>query len=463
MLTFSNHRRSVATALSIVLLESSVGRAAPKPVPPSPYLPIAYRYVDAMLKQGRDTQGEQKTGLLLSALDRATPGPLADRPAAPAGVDEAWRAGGATGPLVGANPQHDQNLLRVLYTLRELSSKPLYAEAADAELKWFLQNASPDAAVAAWDNGSTWNIATDKLISADKQAPPEAMRPWMLWDRCFEIAPEESKRLVQGLIAASAAETTSPRRTGATIRALAVAYQHTGDQSLLKAIEAAVGRLEKEKAAAKGDTVSAAAWLSAAIDCDGVASRLPPELATRLKAFATNIDQGFCALPHDLAGKGGFAVQSSGAKSDAQVTPLWQTDGRGLTTAQVGMMCVSRAENTGSVNYRKLMQAAADAYRDKLPPADVDAWPMTYGHAISLQLAAWRATSNQVYLDQARKLADAAVQTFWGDDQLPRASTKSKHYESITGGDTLALSLIDLHLSILGITAVRSPPNTIDR
>jgi hypothetical protein len=168
-------------------------------------------------------------------------------------------------------------------------------------------------------------------------------------------------------------------------------------------------------------------------------------------------------LPHDLAGKGGFAVQSSGAKSDARVTPLWQSTVGGLTTAQVAMMCVSRTENTGSVNYRKLMQAAADAYRDKLPPNDVDAWPMTYGHAISLQLAAWRATSNQVYLDQARKLADAAVQAFWGNDQLPRASTKSKHYESITGADTLALSLIDLHLSILGITAVRTPPNTIDR
>ena len=81
---------------------------------------------------------------------------------------------------------------------------------------------------------STWNIATDTLICADKQAPPEAIRPWMLWDRGFEVAPEESKRLVQGPIATSAAETASPRRTGATIRALAVAYQHTGDRSLLK-------------------------------------------------------------------------------------------------------------------------------------------------------------------------------------------------------------------------------------
>jgi hypothetical protein len=68
-----------------------------------------------------------------------------------------------------------------------------------------------------------------------------------------------------------------------------------------------------------------------------------------------------------------------------------------------------------------------------------------------------------VYLDQARKLADAAVRIFWGDDGLPRASSKSKHYESITGADTLGLSLVELHLGILGITAVRTPANTIDR
>ncbi len=127
------------------------------------------------------------------------------------------------------------------------------------------------------------------------------------------------------------------------------------------------------------------------------------------------------------------------------------------------MMCVARYENTGDVRYRELVRAAAEAYRDSLPPENIDAWPMTFGHAICLELAAWRSTSRQEYLDAAIKLADAAVRTFWEDGSLPRASSKSQHYESITGGDTLALALVELHLHILGITAVRSPPNTIDR
>ena len=49
------------------------------------------------------------------------------------------------------------------------------------------------------------------------------------------------------------------------------------------------------------------------------------------------------------------------------------------------------------------------------------------------------------------------------DGSLPRASLKTGHYETITGADTLALALVELHLHILHITAVRCPSNTIDR
>ena len=148
---------------------------------------------------------------------------------------------------------------------------------------------------------------------------------------------------------------------------------------------------------------------------------------------------------------------------DAALTPLWQSRHDVRTTAAVGMMCVSRYENTGDVRYRELIRAAADAYRDDLPPEEEDVWPMAFGHAVSLQLAAWRATARQEYLDRARNLADLAVGKFWTGSPLPRASSKSPHYETVAGADTLALALVELHLSILHITAVRCPPNTIDR
>ena len=51
---------------------------------------------------------------------------------------------------------------------------------------------------------------------------------------------------------------------------------------------------------------------------------------------------------------------------------------------------------------------------------------------------------------------------FWQDKPLPRASLKTGHYETITGADSLALALLDVHAATHGLTN-RIPSNTIDR
>ena len=407
---------------------------APKTVPKSPYLSVVYRYADTMIARGRDTYGPQKTGLLLSALDRSAVTPWEARPI--------------------SDPQLDQNLLRVLYTLSELSGKPVYRDAADAELRWFLRDAaSRGAGLAAWDEGLAWNASTDVMVPGT----PNRSRPWVLWDRCFDLEPEASGRVMVALRERPAPDAVSPQQAAYALRAFSVAYHRAGDRSLLNAIESSLARLEADQ-----DTASA--WrLSAAIDCGGAAGRVPEPLASRLRTFAAGQDRTFCGLPHDLSGKGGFALHSEqrDAKPGAALTPLWHSSPGGLTTAAVAMMCVSRYDNTGGVSYRELVHAAADAYRAAVP-AD-DAQPMTFGHAISLQLAAWRSSARQEYLDRATQLADVAVQRFWDDNPLPRSGATLTHYDSATGVDTLALALVELHLNILHITAVRCPPNTIDR
>ena len=44
----------------------------------------------------------------------------------------------------------------------------------------------------------------------------------------------------------------------------------------------------------------------------------------------------------------------------------------------------------------------------------------------------------------------------------PRASKQTGHYEAITGGDSLALALLEVHAAAHGLTN-RIPSNTIDR
>jgi hypothetical protein len=460
--------------LAVVL--TGAGAEVPKaPVPQSPYLAVVYRYADTMLEHGRDRYGPKKTDLFLSALDRAGLAPLTNRPAPPSGVREGDRAGVKDGALTGANPHHDENLLRLLYTLSELSAKPKYRDAADAELKWFLQNAaSPQTHLLPWGEQMSWDVMKDEPLAANG-APAqmhEFFRPWLLWDRCFELAPEASNQFALELRGHQVANHTSgafERQAGFCIRTLAVAYAYTKEEETLRAIERLLERFEKElypksgiiDAQAGHTNEWMASTLSLAIDCDGAAHRVPEPLASRLRAVAGREDEVFCSLPHSLKTHGGFLIGRDAQKD--RRTPLWTGRYAGNTTAQVGMMCVSRYDNTGKPAYRELITGAADTYLGSAPGDDTDVWPVTLGHAISLQLAAWRHTARPVYLERARKLADLALQKFWGTNALPRASLKSEHYETITGADTLALALIELHLNILHITAVRCPPNTIDR
>ena len=94
------------SAASIVLMTCALaGCAASQPS----LLEVVKGYADTMIEHGRDTYGPQKSGLLLSAFDRMALKPLTTRPAPPGGVRRGDRVGPAWMPLVGANPQVDQN------------------------------------------------------------------------------------------------------------------------------------------------------------------------------------------------------------------------------------------------------------------------------------------------------------------------------------------------------------------
>jgi hypothetical protein len=279
-------------------------------------------------------------------------------------------------PTQTTNLHHHQNSLRLLYTLSELSTKPKYRDAADAALR-------------------TW---LEKIPSPDEPIT----RPWMLWNRCFDIAREPSTKFALGVI-----KNQITNHPGFYLRTCSAAYAHTTNELFLRAIETFLDRFEASKAAPS---------LSLGIDCDGCARLVPEPLAGRLRALAQRPDN----------------------TPEINATP------------QTAMMYVSRYENTGKTSYRDAVHAAANASLKFSPPDDVS--PAILGEAISLQLAAWRSTARQAHLDKARALADLGLTKFFGDPP-----------ELIHGVDTLALATVELHLHVLYITAVRYPPNTIDR
>jgi hypothetical protein len=428
----SEHHQVLKLSCCIVLslLSRGVGPAAEPakaPVPKSPYIAVVYRYADTLLERGRDISGARRNGLVLSALDRNTLAPLTNRPPAPHGIREEDRVGSGESALAGMNPQHDQNLLRLLYVLSELTLKPKYRQAADSELKWFLQNTN------------SFAPAVESLF-----------RPWMLWSHCFELAPEVSRQVARASLAPEPDRTDFPRTAGFRLRAWAEAYVATRDADFLTRIEKLLDRLEQQSSWKREGGDSPERLLSLAVDATGASRKVPEPLATRLEAVASQVDDTVLA-------------DSEARRIRHPAERLWSAPDGQATIARTGMMYVSRYDNTGKMVYRSLLVAAADAYLSSLPEKDADAWPGTFGQAINLEIAAWRHTAKPIYLECARKLADWSMENFWGTNALPRASLKSDHYETITGADTLALALLELHLQVLHITAARCPANSIDR
>jgi hypothetical protein len=428
------------------------------------YLDIVRRYADTMIDHGRDNFGPVKSGLLLSALDRTTLSPLTIRPAPPAGIRRGDRSGQPWSAMTGANPHLDENLLRILYTLAQITGDSKYAKVADEELAWFFKNTlSPKTDLLPWGEHLSWDCVADKPISGGEEAMHEFARPWVLWDRCYDLAPKESKRFAMGLWNHQIANHKTggfdrhapyfehgpvdgkdfPRHAGFYILTWAHAYKHTQDATFLTAIEALVARFERKRIQKDGTQVGTIGPL----DPHSAAALVPDPLASRLRAFAAREDE--LILP-DLQNP-----RSSQA-------PLWQTGYSAGTQASTAMFCLARYEQTQNPAYRELIIAIADRYRDSVPEEDLDAWPMPFGHAISTQIAAYRFTNDKKYLDQAVRIANLAVQLFWQDNSLPRASLKTGHYESITGPDTLALSLLELHARMNKLT-IPIPSNTLDR
>ncbi len=430
-------------------------------------LHVVRRYADTMIERGRDTYGPKKSGLFLSALDRTTLSPLTVRPAAPGGIRRGDRPGRAWSAMNGANLHLDQNLLRILYTLTELTGDPRYAKAADHELTWFFQNTmSPKTSLLPWGEHLSWDTILDIPISGGDEMMHEFARPWVLWDRCFTLVPEPSRKFALGLWEHQIANHKTggfdrhapyfehgpvdgkdfARHAGFYIGTWCYAWKYTTNQVFLDAIEALLARFERKRRQKDGSELATIGPL----ECALAAEMVPDPLAARLRTFAQKED---ALIVPDLQKQLSAKTSSS---------PLWQSGYSAGTLASSAMFCLARFEQTAEPAYRDLLVRYADRYLNSRPEEDVDAWPQSFSHVISAQVAAYRLTKNSPYLQQAQTFARMAVEIFWQDRPLPRASMQTGHYETITGADSLALALLDVHAVTHGLTN-RIPSNTIDR
>ncbi len=189
------------------------------------------------------------------------------------------------------------------------------------------------------------------------------------------------------------------------------------------------------------------------LDTYTASGMVPDPLRSRLRRFAATEDR---LVLTDLRRRFG------GKEGAWTLPPTWQAGYASGVTADWAMFALARYKQVGKTEFRELLIAIADAYLDALPDEDADVWPMSFAHVICAQVAAHRFTKEAVYLEQAARFARLAVEVFWQDRPLPRASFKTDHYETITGSDSLALALLEVHVALNNLR-VSVPPNTIDR
>src|SRR5262249_53415819 len=133
---------------------------------------------------------------------------------------------------------------------------------------WFLHNASsPETHLLPWGEHMAWNTLADVPLPPGKDSVHEFFRPWVLWNRCFELEPGASRAFAAGLWEHQIADHKTgafdrqaafhrhaptdgmdfPRHAGFYIRTWAIAFEKTGDETFLEAIGVLLARFEGKR------------------------------------------------------------------------------------------------------------------------------------------------------------------------------------------------------------------------
>lgn len=400
----------------------------------------------------------------------------------------------------GGNVGHDQPLYELLYRLADRTGDSSYAQQADSALSWWLSNTqSPATKLMAWGEHTSWDFATDQRTGQynfnwnDVESNPygssyehathdlhEFFDNFRLWERCLALNGSAVRDFAQGLwdnqidnkntgsfsrhAHYSNRWTDSgkeyPRHGGFYIETWARSYASTSDEEfgdqMLDAINALVDGFEHRRSQTSGNYIPAGAhsmgtyWgvstLELAIQSHTAAGVIDDQAtADRLLALGEYVDD--------------YYLNSASPSEQDFGHNLWAKGYGRETDANTALYCIQRYQQTGKAEYLNLALAAADGYLDSDPNDAIGdtrnsdeqgvtdgsiyhLYPGALADAIDLMVEAYALTDDSVYLQRADWFGEQASNLFFdGASALPTASQRHDHYEAITGGPDLMLSL----------------------
>ena len=447
------------------------------------YLEIVTSYAETLLEKGRDVYGRTHSPLIATTLDRrALCLFTGERLDAIANIPrESWGIRSGDRMLTGANPMHDQNLYQILYALTEITGDRHYAGEADRTLQWFFEHCQSDrTGLLAWGEHIGWDFHTEDIIEKGSGTTHEYFRPWVLWERSLDLAPDACSRFAEGVWEHQIGDPATgnfsrharwdrhgpgtnseyPRHGGFYIATWAHAYKRTKEPVYIKAIETlldyfearrnpATGAIPSESAErSKGKTMWPPSNVSLAVDLWEGAGMVSEASAQRMRNSALKCDRIFLGMSHEAGPDGRGIIKTAYTDTlkaqDGGYTRLWATGYGDQTLAALANLCLLRYWQTQSEGYLDLAVRAADRYLDSEPDIEFPVYPGTLGDVIYLMLEAYEITGQAKYLTRAQHFARKSVELFLTDSPLPRATDKHDHYEAITRADTLMMALLRL-------------------
>ena len=458
--------------------------------PSAIYLQVVSEYADAMLEHGQDRYGEVHTPLFAAVLDRKTLAlPEGNNLQKIKNLDfSEWGVRSHDRILDGANTMRHQNLYQTLYALTDITGDATYAEQADKAIAWLFQNTqSEKTGLIAWGDHAGWSFYDNSPTGLDIH---EFSRPWILWNRTFELVPDQSERFAYGLWDHQIGDQESgafsrhaklsehgpgtghefPRHAGFFIDTWTEAYGRSGDSVFIHAITTLLDFYDRHASEVTGAipaevdnprSNSVMLWpqsnLSLAIDLwrSAATGYLPDELVQRMRNRALQIDEVYHLLPHKVHEGGGFVQRSHIhtleaitllAEHEDPYTDRWGGAYGHRATVKVANKCLLRYRQTSNEAYRQLVLDAALQYLDSEPDPDLIVYPGTLGDAIFLMAGAYELTGDQQFLNRADHFGNMALEMFFDNDSpLPRATSVHDHYEAnINRPDTLMMALLRL-------------------
>jgi len=455
------------------------------------YLSIVKNYADTLIDKGRDDYGSVHSPLFAATLDRRTTRlfegkALEDLWQMRLKDWDNWRVRNRDRSLTGANPMHDKNLYQVLYALTKITGEKRYAAEADKAIGWFFKNCqSPTTGLMAWGEHINWDFRTETLSVWKKGSHQggkmqeynthEFAGPWIFWERSFSLAPQECAKFACGLwqhqigdhntgnfsrhanyeMHQTFTDSEYPRHGGFYLATWAEGFKQTGDPVFTKAIDTLVtyfdGRRSKQSDAVPAESAARsggkALWstsnLSLAIDLWDGSSKMPKELADKMRHSASRTNEVFLKLSHDLRQGGKGFVLNAHVDTLVPIEQGGHSDPWGH--AGPATLCLIRYNQMKFQGYRKLIVQTADYYVNGEPEIKFALHPGSLGAIIYLLVGTYELTAEKKYLERAQYYAKRSVELFMdGTSPLPKATSKHNHYEAVTGSDTLMMSLLKL-------------------